>query len=172
MDSEEVNVTVDDNHIDEISHLNDLLRDAMGEEMSTEGVSSLEDGFDQKDIIDKSMEDENGEVISGEYSEYSASGDASEQAESGSGDADEEVSKIKSIMVTVNVKSTDENYNKYTMKEDNKNLRLQQLEEFSSMITESDRKMVEIQDEEKDLNDRHNRTQRTSHDIVFYCVLL
>ena len=96
--------------------INDLLRDAMGEEMSTEGVSSLEDGFDQKDIIDKSMEDENGEVISGEYSEYSDSGDASEQAESGSGDTEEEVNNIKSIMVTVNVKSTDENYNKFKWK--------------------------------------------------------
>ena len=113
MDSEEVNVTVDDNHIDEISHLNDLLRYAKGEEMSTEAVSSLEDGFDQKDIIDKSMEDENGEVISGEYSEYS---DASQHSDSGSGDTEEEVTNIKSIIVTVNVKSTDENYNKFKWK--------------------------------------------------------
>ena len=115
------------------------------------------------------MEDKNGKVISGDYSEYSDTGNASEQAVSGSGDTEEEVTNIKIIMVTVNVKRTDEKYNSCTVEEDNKDLILQQLDKFSSKITESDRERVEIQDEEKDLNDRHNRTQRTSHDIVFYC---
>ena len=40
VDSEEANVYVDDNHIDNISQLNDLLQDVMGKEMSTEGVST------------------------------------------------------------------------------------------------------------------------------------
>ena len=48
----------------------------MGKEMSTVRVSRLEDGFHQKDIINKYMEDENGE---GNYSEYSDIGEASEQ---------------------------------------------------------------------------------------------
>ena len=89
VDREEVNVTVNDNHI---YHLNDLLQDAMGEEMSTVRLSTLEDGFHQKDNIDKYMEDENG-----------------------SEDTEEEVTNIKSIVVTVNVKRTDENYNKFTI---------------------------------------------------------
>jgi hypothetical protein len=81
-----------------------------------------------------------------------------EQAESGSWDTEEEVTKIKSILVTVNVKSTDENDNKFKM-------------EFSSKISESDREIAEMQDEERDLFDRDSRTLRTSHDIVFYCLL-
>ena len=54
------------------------------------------------------MEDENGQVISGDYSEYSDTGEASEQSESGSGDTEEEVTNIKCITVTVHVKSADE----------------------------------------------------------------
>ena len=73
----------------------------MGKEMKAVRNSTLEDGFHQKYIIDKYMEDENGEDISGEYSEYS---DASQQTDSGSGDTEEEVTNIRSIVVTVNVK--------------------------------------------------------------------
>ena len=40
VDSEEVNVTVDDNHSDEISQLNVPLQDAIGKEMSTMRVST------------------------------------------------------------------------------------------------------------------------------------
>ena len=65
------------------------------------------------------MENEYGQVISGQYSEYA----------SGSGETDEEVTNIKSIIVTVNVKSTDR------MKEVNKYLRLHQPEEFTSKIS-------------------------------------
>ena len=43
----------------------------MGKEMKAVRNSTLDDGFHQKYIIDKYMEDENGEVISVEYSEYS-----------------------------------------------------------------------------------------------------
>ena len=73
--------------------------------------------------------------------------------------------------MTVNVKRTDENDNKFTMKEVNKDLRLHQLEEFTSKISESDMEMVEIQEEEKDSFNRHSETKKTSHDIVFYCFL-
>ena len=104
-------------------------------------------------MIHTYMEDGNGEVISG------------------SGDTEEEVTNIKSIMVTVNMKRTDENDNKFTMKEVNKDLRLHQIEEFTSKISESDMEMVVIQEEEKDLFDRHSGTKKTSHDIVFYCFL-
>ena len=165
MESEEANVPFDDNHIDkgENSHLNELLEDAIGKEMKTVRVVTLENDLAQKDIIKSYMENEYGQVISGQYSEYA----------SGSGETEEEVTmtNIKSIMVTANVKSTDENDNKYRMKEVNKDLRLHQLEEFTSKISESDMEMVEIQEEEKDSFNRHSETKKTSHDIVCYCFL-
>ena len=61
---------------------------------------TLENDLAQKDIIKSYMENEYGQVISGQYSEYA----------SGSGETEEELTmtNIKSIMVTANVKSTDE----------------------------------------------------------------
>ena len=74
-------------------------------------------------------------------------------------------------MVTVHVKRAYENDNKSRMEEVNKDLRLEHLEEFSSKITKSERERVEMQDEERDLFDRHTRIDRANHNIVFYCFL-
>ena len=57
------------------------------------------------------------------------------------------------------------------MEEVNTDLRLLQLEEFSSKIPKSDREGEISQNEEKDLFDTHSRTQRNNHDIVFYYFL-
>ena len=112
-ESEEVNFTVDDNHIDDFSQGNELLQD-VEKDISTARSSTLEDGIHQKDIIEKYMGDKDGEVISCDQSEHSDSGDASKQAESESEDAEEEVTNIQSIILTADVTNAEENDRKFT----------------------------------------------------------
>ena len=89
--------------------------------------------------------------------EYSGSGDASEHAESGTEVSEKGVTNIKTNILTVNVRSTDENDKRHAIEEVNTDLEIME--------------KVKIHDEERDLFDRQTGIDRANHDIVFYCFL-